>query len=114
VTFAVNVPFGYWRAHAKSKGRRAEWFAAVHAPVPLVFLVRRAAGATLSYIPLFVAAFFLGQQAGAAAYSAVHARCGSAGRCMPCDLARLLARGGPGCLGRAGPGGHPGVEEHVP
>ena len=30
VTFLVNIPFGFWRAHAKRTGNRLEWALAVH------------------------------------------------------------------------------------
>ena len=40
--FAVNVPFGWWRAGTRKFSR--SWFLAVHAPVPLVVLLRIVSG----------------------------------------------------------------------
>jgi len=62
--FAVNLPFGYWRAGVEKFSRA--WFVAVHAPVPLVVLLRIVSGLgwRLSSVPVLVAAFFAGQFAG--------------------------------------------------
>ena len=68
-TLTINIPFGYLRAKYKVQGNRIMWFLAIHAPVPLVFLLRRLAGAGVSYIPLFVAVFFLGQFSGGLIYN---------------------------------------------
>lgn len=92
-TFILNLPFGYWRAHAKSRGNRREWFIAIHAPVPLIVLLRLGVGAGLREIPLFVAAFFLGQLAGGRVYRALSSRV-EASRCMPCDLLRAYRGSG--------------------
>lgn len=94
LTFLLNVPFGYWRAHAKSEGRKSEWFAAIHALVPLVYLVRVSLGASYEVIPIFVLAFFLGQYFGGRLNLAVKSRSGSTRRCMPCDLARIASSRG--------------------
>ena len=63
-TFLVNLPFGYWRGGLRkfSPG----WFAAIHAPVPLVIGLRFALGLPFrwSVLPLFVAAYFGGQFVG--------------------------------------------------
>ena len=37
-TFAVNIPFGYWRESVRKFS--PAWFVAVHAAVPLVIAVR--------------------------------------------------------------------------
>jgi hypothetical protein len=62
--FAVNVPFGFWRAGLRKLSM--PWFVAVHAPVPLVVLMRYAAGLGLglSTFPVLVGAFFAGQFVG--------------------------------------------------
>ena len=67
---AINMPFGAWRARAKEAGRRLEWLAAIHAPVPLAVLVRWAAGIELSLqsIAVLLAAFSAGQLIGAKIY----------------------------------------------
>ncbi|WP_297507954.1 hypothetical protein [Thermococcus sp.] len=79
VTFIVNIPFGFWRAHAKRTGNKVEWALAVHLPVPLVVLMRYLAGLSwnLEGAPLiltFVLAYFLGQRTGGRLYSSAHER----------------------------------------
>lgn len=63
-TFALNLPFGYWRAGLRKFS--PQWFVAVHAVVPLVIALRLALGLPFrwSMLPLFVAAYFGGQFAG--------------------------------------------------
>lgn len=62
--FVVNLPFGFWRAGVRKLS--APWFVAVHAPVPLVVLMRYATGLgfQLSTFPVLVGAFFAGQFVG--------------------------------------------------
>jgi hypothetical protein len=62
--FLLNLPFGYWRAGVKKFS--PAWFVAVHAPVPLAIGLRYAAGMgfRLATLPIYIAAFFLGQMAG--------------------------------------------------
>lgn len=61
----VNVPCGYWRAGVRKFS--VPWFLAVHAPVPLVFLLRTWAGVSwsLATLPLLAGAYFGGQLVGA-------------------------------------------------
>lgn len=63
-TFALNLPFGYWRAGLRKFS--PAWFLAIHAPVPLVIGLRVALGLPFrwSMLPLFVAAYFAGQFVG--------------------------------------------------
>ncbi|WP_297550697.1 hypothetical protein [Thermococcus sp.] len=77
VTFLVNIPFGFWRAHAKRTGNKLEWALAVHLPVPLVVLMRYLAGLSwnasgVPFILTFVLAYFLGQRTGGRLYSEAH------------------------------------------
>lgn len=60
----VNLPFGYWRAGLTP--RSARWFVAIHAPVPLMVLIRLWLGIALEWgtLPVLVAAFALGQWTG--------------------------------------------------
>ena len=62
--FAVNVPFGYWRAGTKVFS--FSWFLAVHLPVPIAIGLRLLAGLSWRWatLPIFVAAFFGGQFVG--------------------------------------------------
>lgn len=61
---AANLPFGYWRAGLAKLS--PAWFVAVHAPVPLVFLIRELFDLEWRFatLPLFLVAYFLGQFAG--------------------------------------------------
>ncbi|MEB3780798.1 MAG: hypothetical protein GSR85_11325 [Desulfurococcales archaeon] len=88
-TFLLNIPFGYWRAYAKRNSLRLEWFAAIHLPVPLIYLARRIAGVPVILIPVFVVAFFLGQYLGSRVYNYVYRCKSTATRCMVCDIVNL-------------------------
>ena len=61
---AVNVPFGYWRAGLRSFS--PSWFVAVHAPVPLVVVLRLLVGVAwrLASLPILAGAYFTGQLLG--------------------------------------------------
>jgi len=61
---AVNVPFGYWRAGLRRFS--PSWFVAVHAPVPLVVVLRLLVGVAwrLASLPILAGAFFTGQLLG--------------------------------------------------
>ncbi len=64
VVFALNVPFGYWRAQARKFS--AQWILAVHLPVPFVIACRILSGLGwhLVTFPVLIGAFFFGQFAG--------------------------------------------------
>ena len=64
VVFLINLPFGAWRA--RSRKLSPSWFAADHVPVVLAIGFRILMGIRfmLATIPVFVAAFFLGQSVG--------------------------------------------------
>ncbi|WP_457742845.1 hypothetical protein [Thermococcus sp.] len=77
VTFLVNIPFGFWRAHTKRTSNKLEWALAVHLPVPLVVLMRYLAGLSWNFegaplILVFVLAYFLGQRTGGKLYLKAH------------------------------------------
>lgn len=63
--FVLNLPFGYWRAGTRKFSW--QWALAIHLPVPLVILLRIYSGLGWQPIsfPVVIAAFFLGQFAGA-------------------------------------------------
>jgi hypothetical protein len=67
VTFALNLPFGYWRGGLRKFS--PAWFVAVHAPVPVVVALRFALGLPFRWValPLFIAAYFGGQFLGSRA-----------------------------------------------
>jgi hypothetical protein len=57
----INLPFGFWRAGCRKLS--APWFLAVHAPVPLVVLLRLGAGLgfQLGTVPMMAGAYLAGQ-----------------------------------------------------
>lgn len=63
--FLINLPFGAWRAGVRKLS--PSWFVAIHLPVVLAIAMRIVMGVPfrLTTLPLYVAAFFLGQLAGA-------------------------------------------------
>jgi hypothetical protein len=60
----ANLPFGYWRAGLAK--RSLPWIVAIHAPIPLVWLIRDLLGLEwrLASLPLFLGAYFMGQWLG--------------------------------------------------
>ncbi|MFH1279968.1 MAG: hypothetical protein ABIK65_16515 [Candidatus Eisenbacteria bacterium] len=62
--FALNLPFGYWRAG--SRRLSLPWLLAIHLPVPLVVGIRLVSGLgfRLQTFPVLIGAFFLGQWLG--------------------------------------------------
>ena len=61
LVFVLNIPFGYWRAMEKKFSW--QWFVTIHAPIPLVVLLRYVfnLGFALYTYPIMVLAFFSGQ-----------------------------------------------------
>jgi len=98
LTLLINIPFGYWRAHAKKRGRRKEWFAAIHVPVVLLIIVRLALGVqSWALIPLNMLAFFTGQLLGGRLHNTLDPRCPQgAGRNLLRDLRECRAPRGQG------------------
>jgi hypothetical protein len=64
LVFLINLPFGYWRASVRKFS--AQWFLAVHLPVPLAVGLRIFSGPGWKWmsLPVLVGAFFLGQFVG--------------------------------------------------
>jgi hypothetical protein len=62
--FALNLPFGYWRAGVRKFS--PAWFFAVHLPVPGVVALRYLSGLgfQLYTYPVLVLAYFAGQFVG--------------------------------------------------
>jgi hypothetical protein len=60
-TIIVNLPFGYLRGGLQKLS--VCWFVAIHAPVPLVILIRQFHGLELSWslAPFLLGSFFMGQ-----------------------------------------------------
>jgi len=67
-TFIVNLPFGYFRGGFRKLS--FWWFVAIHAPVPLVILIRKFHDLELTWslAPFLLGSFFLGQFAGRKLY----------------------------------------------
>jgi hypothetical protein len=98
VTFLVNIFAGYWRAYAKRARSKLEWALAVHAPVPLVALLRRWAGVgfnaeSAAALAVFVAAYFLGQRVGGMLHGVAARRIGAPGRNLLRDLPYIFSTG---------------------
>lgn len=69
VTFVVNLPFGYMRG--KFRKLSFWWFFFIHLPVPLIILIRKFFGLSLTWelAPFLIGSFFLGQFVGRKIYS---------------------------------------------
>ncbi|WP_045025750.1 hypothetical protein [Draconibacterium sediminis] len=67
-TFVVNLPFGYLRGGFRKLS--FWWFVAIHAPVPLIILIRKFFDIQLSWslAPFLFGSFFLGQFVGRKIY----------------------------------------------
>jgi hypothetical protein len=60
--FALNLPAGAWRARSRRHG--LSWVAAIHAPIPFAFLLRRLLGLSLWWVTLTLVFAVAGQLAG--------------------------------------------------
>lgn len=88
LVFILNIPFGYWRANVKPYS--AQWFLAIHIPVPFIVALRILSDigfAWYTYVFL-VGAFFLGQRFGSVLIKWVQKRCKQASSCLVMDLYR--------------------------
>jgi hypothetical protein len=59
LTVMINLPFGYFRKRARRFSFK--WFLYIHLPVPFIILARTLSHIDLKYIPIFIAAAFIGQ-----------------------------------------------------
>lgn len=86
--FLLNIPFGYWRANVRRFS--AQWFLAIHIPVPLIISMRLLAHIGFSWYTyvFLVGAFFLGQQGGAMVIRWARIHCRHESSCMVMDLIR--------------------------
>ena len=68
-TFLVNLPFGYMRGSFRKLS--FWWFVFIHAPVPLIILIRKFHDLKLTWTlaPFLLGSFFLGQFVGRKIYS---------------------------------------------
>ena len=88
LVFILNIPFGYWRANVKRYS--AQWFLAIHIPVPFIVALRilsEIGFAWYTYVFL-VGAFFLGQKLGSVLMNWIHKRCKQESSCIVMDLYR--------------------------
>ncbi len=91
LVFLFNVPFGYWRSNVKKFS--LQWILAIHLPVPIVVALRFLSGIGFAFItyPVLVAAFFMGQFAGAKLQLWWKNNLQTpASSCLPCDLFRII------------------------
>jgi len=58
----LNIPLGVWREHVSKFSVR--WFVAVHASIPVLFLLRQLFGLSAWYIPLTLTLAVVGQSIG--------------------------------------------------
>lgn len=83
----INIPFGYWREHAKKFSW--QWFLAVHSPIPVIILLRILLG--LGWIwttyPIIGGAFFIGQYLGGKWHKSWKRSMKVSG-CLLCDILR--------------------------
>jgi len=63
LTLLISTPFGYWRD--KTRKYSLAWFLSIHIPIPALYLIRRAMGLSLYYLPLISIFFILGHILGA-------------------------------------------------
>lgn len=68
-TLLVNLPFGYIRGSMRKFS--FWWFVAIHAPVPMVILIRKFHDLSLTWslAPFLLGSFFIGQFLGRKMYS---------------------------------------------
>jgi len=60
--FALNLPAGAWRA--RSRKGSLSWLAAIHAPIPFAFLLRRLLGLSIGFVLLSLVFAVAGQLLG--------------------------------------------------
>jgi len=57
--FALNIPFGYIRRHARKYSTK--WFLCIHIPVPMIIIARITTHTSYFFIPLFILLSIAGQ-----------------------------------------------------
>ncbi len=60
--FALNLPAGGWRVHARK--RSWSWILSIHAPIPFAFVLRRLLGLSLWFVALTLVFAVAGQLLG--------------------------------------------------
>ena len=60
--FTVNLPCGAWRVRVPK--RSVQWFLAIHAPIPLAFLLRRTLDLSLWFVAVTLLFAIAGQYLG--------------------------------------------------
>jgi len=63
LTLLISTQFGYLRG--KTRKYSLAWFLSIHIPIPALYLIRRAMGLSLYYLPLISIFFILGHILGA-------------------------------------------------
>lgn len=67
----LDVPFGAYRATVRRFS--AQWFLAIHLPIPFIFALRVTSGHSYRVIPVLIAAALVGQVLGSWAYDRLRA-----------------------------------------
>ncbi len=62
LAFSISIPCGYWRESFRKYS--FGWFLMIHLPIPLVVIMRIAAGFSLRVIPLTLGSAVAGQVVG--------------------------------------------------
>ena len=91
LVFILNIPFGYWRANVKRFS--AQWFLAIHIPVPFIVALRLISGIGFGWhtYVILVGGYFLGQQCGSVVKKWIHKRCQQESSCLVMDLIRCTS-----------------------
>ncbi len=88
VVFALNIPFGYWRANVRKFS--LHWALAIHLPVPVIIALRIFSGlgfAWYTYV-FMVFAFFMGQRLGGVLLKRFRESGNEVSSCLVMDLYR--------------------------
>jgi len=89
---AVNTFFGYWRSNTRRFSK--QWILAIHVPVPIAIILRLSfLGWSWLLLPVFVAAFAVGQFAGGQARRLLRKRREDLSSCLPLDVVRAFNAG---------------------
>ena len=90
LVFALNIPFGYWRANVRRFS--TQWFLAIHIPVPFIVALRLLSGVGFGWETylFMVGGYFLGQQFGSMLMKWIHRVCHQESSCLVMDLIRCI------------------------
>ena len=93
IIIALNVHFGYWRENVENLS--FQWFLSIHAPVPLIIVLRIFSGLGWHFITfaVLIGAFFLGHIIGGKLSQALKIKTGwSVSSCLVMDFISNMKR----------------------